>query len=82
MQIGILLDIYLHRNGGTESRMKAGVVSDTHLRGMTPDFQRIYEQYLSPVDMILHAGDIVSVDVVDILGKGPFPWSLRQYGSA
>ncbi len=52
--------------------MKAGVVSDTHLRGMTHDFQRIYEEYLSDVDMILHAGDIVSVDVVEFLERGPF----------
>ena len=52
--------------------MKAGVISDTHLRGMTDNFQRIYDQYLADVDMILHAGDIVSADVVEFLKKGPF----------
>ncbi len=52
--------------------MKAGVVSDTHLRGITSDFQRICEEYLSDVDMILHAGDIVSVEVVKFLERGSF----------
>jgi putative phosphoesterase len=55
-----------------DQRMKVGVVSDTHLRSMTRDFQRIYDQYLSGVDMILHAGDIVSMDVVEFLEKDDF----------
>ena len=50
--------------------MKAGVVSDTHLRGMTHDFQRIYDQYLSGMDLIIHAGDIVSVNVVEFWKRG------------
>ncbi len=52
--------------------MKAGVVSDTHLRGITDDFQWIVNTYLSDVDMILHAGDIVSVNVVEFLNNGSF----------
>lgn len=61
-----------NKSGGTDLRMKAGVVSDTHLRGMTHDFQRIYDQYLSGMDLIIHAGDIVSVNVVEFLEKGLF----------
>lgn len=52
--------------------MKVGVVSDTHLGGVTQDFQWIYDQYLAGVDMILHAGDIVSVNVVEFLENDNF----------
>ena len=52
--------------------MKVGVVSDTHLGSVTRDFQWIYDEYLSHVDLILHAGDIISVNVVEFLQRDYF----------
>ena len=49
-----------------------GVVSDTHLRGVTKRFKEIYDKYLSDKDLILHAGDIVSTEVVDFLSTNSF----------
>ena len=52
--------------------MKIGVLSDTHLFQVTKAFVDIYNTYLSDVDMIIHAGDIVSPDIVDFLEKNVF----------
>lgn len=45
--------------------MKIGVISDTHLRRVTPELEGIYEKYLKDKDIILHAGDFVCSEVVD-----------------
>lgn len=45
--------------------MKIGVISDTHLRHCDERLRRIVETHFQDVDMILHAGDLVSVDVLD-----------------
>ena len=45
--------------------MKIGVLSDTHLQRMTGELEKICERYFFDKDLILHAGDVVSVDVVD-----------------
>jgi putative phosphoesterase len=47
--------------------MKIGVLSDTHLHRVTREFKEIYETYLSDKDVILHAGDIVSSELIDFL---------------
>ncbi len=52
--------------------MKVGVLSDTHLHRVTKEFREIYVQYLSDKDLILHAGDVVSTEVVDFLGRKKF----------
>ena len=52
--------------------MKIGVISDTHLQEVTSQLARIYEEHFSDVDMILHAGDLVSMDIVDFLSQKPF----------
>ena len=52
--------------------MKIGVLSDTHLTHVTQEFRLICEQFLSGIDLILHAGDFVSPDIVAYLGRGPF----------
>ena len=52
--------------------MKIGVLSDTHLYQVTPKFADIYRTYLSDADMILHAGDVVSPDIVAFLEKNVF----------
>ncbi len=52
--------------------MKIGVLSDTHLRQLTKQFTEIYDEYLSDKDMILHAGDVVSPDIIDFLNAKNF----------
>jgi len=52
--------------------MKIGVISDTHLREVTSELVRIYEEHFFDVDMILHAGDLVSMDIADFLSQKPF----------
>lgn len=49
--------------------MKIGVISDTHLSAYTDEFAKIIDTYLSHVDMIIHAGDIVDIKVVESLAK-------------
>jgi hypothetical protein len=51
--------------------MKIGVISDTHLKNVNPQLMDIYQDYLSDVDMIIHAGDLVSDEIVDFLSKKP-----------
>jgi hypothetical protein len=45
--------------------VKIGVISDTHLRGYDERLQIICEYYFSDVDLILHAGDLVDISVLD-----------------
>jgi uncharacterized protein len=52
--------------------MKIGVLSDTHLNQISREFIDIYNTYLSDADMIIHAGDIVSPNVIDFLEKNVF----------
>jgi len=52
--------------------MKIGVLSDTHLHHVTPPLRRIFERYLADADVVLHAGDVVAVDVVRFLDQGNF----------
>jgi putative phosphoesterase len=52
--------------------MKIGVLSDTHLSRMTREFREIYDKYLSDKDVILHAGDVVSTEIVDFLSRKDF----------
>ena len=52
--------------------IKIGILSDTHLHRVTDDIRVIYDRYLSDMDVILHAGDYVSYDVVAFLDSGNF----------
>jgi putative phosphoesterase len=52
--------------------IRIGVISDTHLRRVTQDFRHVFDHYLSDMDMILHAGDYVSPEVVQFLNKKEF----------
>ena len=47
--------------------MKIGVLSDTHLTQVTPGLKHILETTLKDVDLILHAGDMVSLPVYEFL---------------
>jgi len=51
--------------------MKIGVISDTHLREVDSRLIDIYHEYFSDVEMIIHAGDLVSTQVVDFLSQKP-----------
>ncbi|MEE8317845.1 MAG: metallophosphoesterase family protein [Candidatus Omnitrophota bacterium] len=51
--------------------MKIGVISDTHLKGVNTQLIRLYQDYFSDVDMIIHAGDIVSIEIIDFLRQKP-----------
>jgi putative phosphoesterase len=54
----------LSRHGRGESqKMKIGVISDTHARHFS-ELSPNLVQALSKVDLIIHAGDIVTMDVV------------------
>jgi len=53
-------------------KLKIGILSDTHLNTVTDELRRIKTQYLSDVDYILHAGDMVSMDVAAYLDEGNF----------
>lgn len=46
--------------------MRIGVISDTHLMSYNKELADIVSRYFSDVDLILHAGDIVDTDVLEI----------------
>ncbi len=52
--------------------VRIGVLSDTHLFEKSEEFQRIFDCYLSGADMILHAGDIVSLSFLYFFKKVNF----------
>ncbi|MFO7601389.1 MAG: YfcE family phosphodiesterase [Candidatus Desulfacyla sp.] len=55
-----------------KNSVKIGVLSDTHLHQVTEEFVEIYNHYLSDMDLVLHAGDVVSPDVIDFLNAKDF----------
>ena len=52
--------------------MKIGVLSDTHLYGVSEQLKEIYKKHLTNMDAVFHAGDICALDVVDFLKEGHF----------
>lgn len=52
--------------------MRIGVISDTHLTGVTEEFKSIFDRHLSSCDMILHAGDFVGIELLNFLSKYNF----------
>ncbi len=52
--------------------MKIGVLSDTHLNHVTEELKGIYDKHLADKDILLHAGDIVSIEVLDFLRRKKF----------
>jgi putative phosphoesterase len=53
-------------------KYRIGVLSDTHLTEVSNKLVDIYENYLSKADIILHAGDYASKNIVDFLDRGNF----------
>jgi len=51
--------------------MKIGVISDTHLKHVNSRISDIYTSYFSDVDMIIHAGDLISEEIADFLSQKP-----------
>ena len=49
-----------------DKKMKIGVISDTHLEDYDDKMKRRIAEHFSDVDMILHAGDMVDLRVLDI----------------
>jgi putative phosphoesterase len=45
--------------------MKIGVISDTHLEGPSPLLKKVAAEYFHGVDLILHAGDLTSLKVLE-----------------
>lgn len=45
--------------------MKIGVISDTHLSRGNDLLEKVIERYFKDTDLILHAGDLVSLEVLD-----------------
>jgi uncharacterized protein len=51
--------------------IRIGVISDTHLLQVSGDLKYIFETYLADKDVILHAGDIVSEEIIDFFEGRP-----------
>jgi len=51
--------------------VKIGIISDTHLHAVSSELVDIYENYFSDVEMIFHAGDLVSVEIAEYLSQKP-----------
>lgn len=47
-------------------KIKIGVISDTHLSGYDEGLKKIIVEYFRDVDMVIHAGDLVDLRVLDI----------------
>lgn len=45
--------------------MKIGVISDTHLSGYDERLRRLLDTHFKDVNLILHAGDLVDIGVLD-----------------
>jgi putative phosphoesterase len=52
-----------------EEKVKIGVISDTHLEGYDDKMKKCIAEHFSDVDMILHAGDLVDLRVLEIFGE-------------
>ena len=68
----------IFRSGERNFRIyEIGVISDTHLNGVTRELEDIFENYLYDMDAILHAGDHVTIEVVEFLEKMNFTVSME-----
>lgn len=66
--------------------MKIGVISDTHLKKLPGDLGNRIAKYFRDVDMILHAGDVVELSVLDffldkelkLVAGNMDSWTIKQ----
>jgi putative phosphoesterase len=54
------------------SLIKIGVLADTHLTGPGSRLKQAVDQYFDDTELILHAGDIITLDVLEAFGNRPF----------
>jgi len=47
-------------------KVKIGVISDTHLSGYDERLKKVVNEHFSDVDIVIHAGDLVDLRVLDI----------------
>jgi uncharacterized protein len=47
-------------------KVKIGVISDTHLPGYDDRLKKIVDEHFGDVDIVIHAGDLVDLRVLDI----------------
>jgi len=47
--------------------MRIGVISDTHIPVVCDEIPETVKKHFQGVDMILHAGDLIALDVIDML---------------
>jgi len=52
--------------------LKIGILSDTHLKRLTDKLEDIYQKYLFDMDIVIHTGDYVSIEVVEFLDRDNF----------
>jgi len=52
-----------------DKKIKIGVISDTHLEDYDDNMEKCIAEHFSDVDIILHAGDLVDVRVLEIFGE-------------
>ena len=55
----------MRRNVIESRKMKIGVISDTHLKRPTPLLEKVTEEYFSDIDLVVHCGDLVSMEVLE-----------------
>jgi len=48
------------------NKVKIGVISDTHLPGYDERLNKIVNQHFGDLDIVIHAGDLVDLRVLDI----------------
>ena len=51
-----------------KTKVKIGVISDSHLAGYDDKFKRVFAEHFRDVDMIFHAGDLVDLRVLEMFG--------------
>jgi len=52
--------------------VRIGVISDTHLPACNETLRKIVDRYFLDADLIVHAGDLVNLDVLEAFGSKPF----------
>ncbi|OGP98232.1 MAG: hypothetical protein A2Z39_03810 [Deltaproteobacteria bacterium RBG_19FT_COMBO_46_9] len=52
--------------------LKIGILSDTHLKKLTDRLEEIYKKHLFDMDIVIHTGDYVSIEVVEFLDRDNF----------
>jgi uncharacterized protein len=49
--------------------IRIGIISDTHLSEATQELDRLIRYHFNDIEIILHAGDLVHMDVLKAFGK-------------